>query len=88
MAAKFEIIRDGLKSFSLANNPNHSDYNDFNFDALGYQGLTGTSYYLNNVIKNPDGSLKTVIINGHELILKDVIDGFYIDLRKENIPCN
>jgi len=88
MARNFEVIRDGLKSFSLANNPNHSDYNDFHFDAFAYQGLTGTSYYLNNVIKNPDGTLKTITINGHQLILSDVNDSFYIDLRKENIPCN
>lgn len=88
MARNFEIIRDGLKSFSLTYNPNHADYNNFHFDALAYQGLTDTSYYLNNVIKNPDGSLKTVEVNGHQLLLEDVNNRFYIDLIKENMSCN
>lgn len=88
MAANFEIIKDGLKSFSLANNPNHAGYSDFHFGALAYQGLTNTSYYLNNVIKNPDGSLKTVDVNGYQYVVKDMHNSFYKDLREENIPCN
>lgn len=88
MAANFEIIRDGLKSFSLANNPNHSDYNNFHFDALAYHGLKDTSYYLNNVIKNPDGSPKIIEVNGHKYVVKDMHNNFYNSLSQENIPCN
>ena len=88
MAANFGVIRDGLKTFSSANNPNHSDYNDFHFAALAYHGLKETSYYTNSVIKNPDGSLKTVTINGHELVLENVHNNFFDSIRKENIPCN
>jgi len=88
MAANFEVIRDGLKSFSLANNPNHSDYNDFHFNALGYQGLTGTSY-LNNVIKNLDGTTRTIDFFG----TPTPINTIYVNLgsilqRDSNIPCN
>jgi hypothetical protein len=88
MAENFEVIKDGLKSFSLANNPNHNDYNNYHFDALAYEGIHESSYYKNTIIKNADGSLKTVEINGHQLILQDVHQNFYLSIKDQNIPCN
>ncbi|WP_113651684.1 hypothetical protein [Pedobacter namyangjuensis] len=44
MAMNIEIIKNGLKSFSLANNSNHSNFNADRFEALAYQRLELTSY--------------------------------------------
>lgn len=88
MAENINDIKNGLKAFSLTNNPNHNEYTDHHFGALAYQGLKETAYYLNKVIKNPDGSLKTVEINGHQFILENVNNNFYESLRNEIIPCN
>ncbi len=88
MAENINDIKIGLTSFSLANNPNHSDYTDYHFGALAYHGLKETTYYLNKLIKNPDGSLKTVEINGHQYILQNVNDNFYDSIKNESIPCN
>jgi hypothetical protein len=64
MAMNIGFIKDGLKSFSLANNTENSDFNDDHFTALAYEGLNGTSYYLNNVVKDASGNNIMVSYNG------------------------
>lgn len=89
MARNFEVIRDGLKSFSLDNNPTHSNYNDSYFDALSYQGLTGTSYYINKISKDANGIEIRIEYSGGNYTLAEVHSSKADALRiNSTIPCN
>jgi hypothetical protein len=88
MAQHFSIIRDGLKSFSLTYNPNHNEYDNTHFDALAYQGLTNTSYYLNKVSTDANGNAIMVNYSGGVYALAQVQMSKADYLRTNStIPC-
>ena len=89
MAMNIDVIKNGLKSFSLANNLNHSDFNDDHFTAMAYEGLNKTSYYLNNVIKDSNGNNIMVFYSGQNRLLSDVHGNRSMFLTNNSvIPCN
>jgi hypothetical protein len=89
MAANFGIIRDGLRSFSLANNTNHNQFNDYHFEGLAYEGVHESSYYLNNVIKNPEGTTKMIDFFGTSTALNTVYVNLNTRIQEDSsIPCN
>ena len=89
MAENFQIIRNGLASFSWANNSNHSSFTSEYFDALAYEGLHETSYYLNKVVKDVNGNDIMVSYNGGIYTLKAVHTNRAGSLEVgSTIPCN
>ena len=89
MVQNFEIIRDGLKSFSLTNNLNHSQFSDYHFEGLAYEGLHETQYYQQKVIKNIDGSVKMVDFFGTPTAINTVYVTLNSVIQVDSIiPCN
>jgi len=91
MAMNIGIIQNGLKSFSLANNPTniHDSFTDDHFYGLAYEGMNLTSYYLNSVIKNPDGSIKMKDLMGTMTPLNTIYVTGSDNLQKDSkINCN
>ena len=91
MAANLDIIKEGLKSFSLANNPTsiHNTFTDDHYFGLAYEGVETTSYYLNSVLKDSFGNLKTTDYHGTQTLLATVYYWQGIALQTQtNIPCN
>lgn len=89
MAENIEIIKNGLKSFSLANNTKHSDFEEDHFTALAYEGLNTTLYYLNNVVKDGTGNDRMGTYKGNVVTLTQAFFYNSKDLKSQSIiPCN
>jgi len=89
MAMNIGIIKNGLKAFSLANNTNHTDFDEDRFEALAYQGVELTAYYINKVCKDENGNIIMVNYSGGNYSLAQVHNNKAGDLmRNSNIPCN
>ncbi len=91
MAMNINIIKNGLKSISLTNNSTsiHNSFTDDHFYGLAYEGLNQTSYYLNKVLKDVNGNLKTTDYNGTQTPLATVYYWQGIAIQEQsNISCN
>lgn len=89
MAMNIGFIKDGLKNFSAANNTNHTNFNEDRFEALAYQGLELTSYYINKVCKDVNGNIIMVNYSGGNYTLAQVHNNKAGDLMTNStIPCN